>query len=493
MKRIFFLFAVLAVVFFLNRSVTAQEWDHMEQPNAVICKDSAFPTSIAYGFVALGAVNTHIFSLYNTGNTTLDVQSIDGISYPVVSVHGIAPGTVIPMGQANGIDIGVDMDLTSYIDTTVILTIHFQSDCPAPMFETLQIAASFINPTNTGHPFPSTFLDCRVSRDSITARLIGTTNLTLKSISIGNQSPAGLPQFFFENGSDTLTVNKVFTPGTRMQFHVVYAPTIEGPVSATIMCEWDSAGVKRLFSSNILTGIGRLERDTVSLMPASGLPYSAKTNGTIDVPVNLTTILPADVQANGMTFSVTYNDYLFKYLSSVPNPSLKELASPAPVSNGYGTDTLTFDLQSLTSPITALAPVVTIHFQVIAAKETVSSIDVPNVIFWGENPFDTLCYVLTAAFPAIVQIANSSDVRENLPSNTIEVITQGKNEVVVISNNERTGNTSVRIFSLLGVEVASWEGTMAGNSRKIFSVPVSGEYFIRVRSGGKEYFFKRVL
>lgn len=493
MKRIFFLLAVFAVVLSLNRNVTAQEWDHMEQPNAVICKDSAFPTSIAYGFVALGVLNTHTFSLHNMGNTTLVVSSIDGISYPVVGVHGIAPGTVIPKGQANGIDIGVDMDLTSYIDTTVILTIHFQSDCPAPMFETLQIAASYINPTNTGYPFPSTFLDCRVSRDSITARLIGTTNLTLKGISIGNQYPAGPPQFFFENGRDTLTVNKVFTPGTRMQFQVDYAPTIEGSVTATIMCEWDSAGVKRLFSSNILTGIGRLERDTVSLMPASGLPYSAKTNGTIDVPVNLTGILPADVQANGMTFSVTYNDYLFKYLSSVPNPSLKELAVPTPVSNGFGTDTVTFNLQSLKPPITALVPVVTLHFQVIAAKESVSSIDVPNVIFWGENQLDTLCYVFVATFPAIIEITKSNNVREDLPSNTIEVITQGKDELAIISNNEKAGNTSIRIFSLLGVEVVSWEGTMAGNSRKIFSIPVSGVYIIRVRSGGKEYISKRVL
>ena len=235
--------------------------DRLEQPVADNCKDSVIPPYIDCGNVVLGATITRSFLLYNLGDTNLVVQSIDGISYPIVAVHGIAPGTVIPKGNTSGIQISVDVALTNYVDTMVILTIDFRSDCPAPLLETLQIAASFVNPVNSGHNFDTVLVNSN-SIDSIVAMNRGNMPLTLNEIDIINQVPTGSHQFSFDNGMQKLSsINSVLKSNMRKYFHVNFHPTRDmvGWDTATIQCTWDSVGKKIFYSRNFLIGYGILE------------------------------------------------------------------------------------------------------------------------------------------------------------------------------------------------------------------------------------------
>ncbi|MDP4231669.1 MAG: T9SS type A sorting domain-containing protein, partial [Bacteroidota bacterium] len=250
--------------------------------------------------------------------------------------------------------------------------------------------------------FTPTFLNCRLSADSIQAQNKGTTDLTLKQIDIISTPATPNPtEFSFNAGSSvqTLVVNRLFRRNHVENFPVYYKPTIEGPVSATVKCTWDSAGVKTLYSTNVLTGIGRLERDTVTPIQATAIPYSNTTGNFIDVPITLTRTLPADVQAMGMSFSVTYRRDLLDVVKSKLNKEYDGTLSdynavpPTIVDDGAGNETVTFNLKS-SVPITTLAPITTMHFEVMVSRDYSSTISVSNAVFWGNDPTDTLCYVI---------------------------------------------------------------------------------------------------
>ena len=360
------------------------------------------PTFNNYGTVALGLTNTRSFYLTNTGTAPLVVDKIYPITYPVINCD-LQPGTVIQPGPTNGVIVKVDMALTTFVDTTVFLNVSYKTSCPNIIPETLHIASSYVNPTNTGHPFTPTFLNCRNLTDSIQAQNVGTTNLTLRKIDIINQNPPGAPQFAFTaNGLQTLVVNKIYRPGTKLFYPVIYSPTIEGPVDDSVQCTWDSLDVtsgkvvKTLYSGNHLTGTGRLERDTVSPIQVSAQPYSTSTGATVAVPINLTRVLPADVDAKGMTFQITYRRDLLDYIpaNTTYDGSLTPVGGqPVGVPDGNGNETVTFVLQSST-PITSLAPIATMHFRLMVAKDYYSTIAASHAVFWGQNPQDTLCYVI---------------------------------------------------------------------------------------------------
>jgi len=129
---------------------------------------------------------------------------------------------------------------------------------------------SFINPTNTGYQFDSVFI-CQSYKDSIIALNLGTKDLILDKIFIINQKPPGPSQFSFDNGVDSLIVNSVFHP-------------IEGWDTATIICYWDSAGVKTVYSENLLIGYGAIAHAAISTPLRT---YSGKSLDTIDIPISL--------------------------------------------------------------------------------------------------------------------------------------------------------------------------------------------------------------
>ena len=355
--------------------------------------------------------------------------------------------------------------------------------------------SGYINPINTGHPYDSIFL-CRNQVDSIQAINVGTVNLTLRQIDIINQVPLGMPQFaILQNRTQTLKVNKVYRPNTKLFYPVIYSPTIEGPVSATIQCTWDSIGTdgsakKTLFSTNTLTGIGRLERDTLTPTLANMQSYQGETNSVVDVPVILSRTLPANTLAMGITFEVTYPLSLLDLVKSKASDydaALSDEVLPHHTNDGAGNETVIFNLKS-SIPITKLSPILTLHFTLIGAKDTVVPISISNASFWGQNLQDTLCYILTDTKSTFIHITDSTDI-----SNNFEVVSEGNKSITIVSNNVRTSNISIYIFTLLGAEIASWDGTIAGNFRKIFSMPTSGVYFIKVKIDGKEYIFKKVL
>ncbi len=213
------------------------------------CSASSSPSSIDFGNVALGVNNRYYILLSNDGDTNLVVESIEGISYPIDSIEGIVPGTVITKG--NKIQIKIYAALINYTDTTIIFTIHFKSNCPSPLRDTVYISATYSNPVNTGHVFDSILVGKSIL-DSIVAANLGSIPLTLERMDIIDQNS----QFKFENGTQNLMVNKFFKPGVRANFHVLFSPTILGRDTAVLRVTWDSACIKKLFSTNILIGYG---------------------------------------------------------------------------------------------------------------------------------------------------------------------------------------------------------------------------------------------
>jgi len=89
------------------------------------------PDTLDYKDIAIGMQIGNSFRLKDTGTAPLIIQSIVGITYPILNLHGIAPGDTIQPGQS-GVLVSVDVSLTSLIDTEVILTINFATPCAKP-------------------------------------------------------------------------------------------------------------------------------------------------------------------------------------------------------------------------------------------------------------------------------------------------------------------------------------------------------------------------
>jgi len=467
------------------------------------------PTSLDFGTVPLFTPIYRNFLLQNFGDTTLEVESIVGVNSPVNNVDSIKPGTQVLAHDSTGVLVQVTMVITSYTDTTVTIGVVFKTACTDTLWVTLHIAATYVNPTNTGHPYQPTFLNCRSALDSILAQNLGTSPLTLEKIDIINQNPPGAPQFAFDNGLQTLIVGKVFNPkiNIRQYFHVHYNPTIEGPVSDSILCTWDSLDVttgkivKKLYSGNMLTGTGRLERDTLSpLQAVPTTPYSTTTGSNIDVPIKLTRNLPPDVNANGVTFSVTYRRDLLDLNTAKLgdyDPTLSDVVAPKITDDALGNETVTYNLRS-SVPITKLQPITTMHFELMVSLNYNSTIAVSNAVFWGADPTDTLCYVInevdTAVFIPNPTCGDSSlriSLGGNMPTRIIGVTPnpsiEGKTPVVTYKVNEDKIPLTIEIYNALGERIRTIEKDVPHASGE-YTLPLgmnnlpSGMYVLRITS-----------
>jgi len=375
------------------------------------------PNIINYGQVPLGVTTTNSFLVTDTGSANLIIHSIYPLTDPIVNIKGLAPGDTIKPGELTH-RAQIDMALTTYKDTCVQLIVTYETSCAAQDTITLCIAASLVQPTNTGHNYDSVFLNCRNSLDHITAFNKGSTDLTLRKIDIVDQNPAGPPQFSFTNGKQELVVDSVIHPAKNTNlgptFNILYSPTMQGVVTDSVIVTWDSLDVngkvaKTFYSSNVLIGYGKLEHETFSPLQAT---YANITANYVDVPITMKDTLPANVLANGVTFSVTYKRDLLNYVSDGGKtyPAYNGQIAPylgadaVPVNNGDGTETITYTLQSSNAgvPITFLNPsILTMHFQVMVALDKTTPITISNAVFWGSSPTDTLCYVINDYIPAV--------------------------------------------------------------------------------------------
>ncbi len=351
--------------------------------------------------------------------------------------------------------------------------------------------SGIINPINTGHYFAPLYI-CLSQLDSFYAANLGTTPLTLKQIDIITQPWSKANQFVFDNGTQSLSINTFFDRGKRMWFHINFHPTDEAIDSAIIRVTWDSAGVRTLYSSNNLIGTGIVERETIE--PSQQL-HTAKTEDSLEMKINLSRDLDVSAGAMGMTFSINYSPSLLALDTSRLNEydlTLSNALPPAFFTDSFGNQNILFTLKSQ-NPITELKPILTLHFKVIGFKDTTTSVTLSNPIFWGQNPQDTLYYFRTTANPANIQITAWEDSSANNLLSNIKIIANDNKQVVLISNNLEPHDLRIRIFSFLGAEVSSWQGTVAGYTRKVFTLPVAGFYFIAIQLEGKEYYFPRVI
>jgi hypothetical protein len=512
---------------------TAKEKDQIIEFTGVVKHAIPFvtPISLDFGNVPLGVPIYRNFLLKNFGDAPLIVESIVGVTPPVIAVDSIFPGKNLDPNDSTGVVVQVTMVITNYTDTTVTIGVVSKTSCTDTMWITCHIAATYVNPSNTGHPFKPTFLDCRTLQDSILVQNLGTTPLTLERMDIINQNPPGVPQFAFDNGTQSMVVGTVFDPklNKRTQFyHVTYSPTFAtypGIVTDSVLCTWDSLDVntgklvKKLYSGNMLTGVGLRERDTLTPVITTPTQQPYRTTGSnIDVQVNFSGFsrdslfagnilsapepIPVNIQANGMTFSVTYRRDLLNYnISSVsfdPSLTLVGAANPVPVADANGNETVTYNLKSKVGPITQKMAAANLQFEVMVSTDYSSPIAISNAYYWGADPSDSLCYVIsevgTTSFVPNPTCGDSS-LRIALNGKTVTRIIgitpnpsiEGTTPVVTYLVNENKVPLTIELYNALGERIRIVEKDVPHTVGE-FNLPLgvstlpSGLYVLRITS-----------
>jgi len=364
-------------------------------------------------------------------------------------------------------------------------TIAAQHGCPSADTITIRIQGGIISPTNTGHNFDTAFV-CRSVKVSIGLANEGCTKLTITQIDILKET-SPVAEFFFNNGMQTLPVNSILNPLSRKSFPLNFSPVHAGWDTAVVQVTWDSAGVKKIFTSNLLIGYGAI--DSESLVPSEP-DYTVQNYDTLNIPLDLTNTLSANDGAMGMTFAITYPSDLLTLLTTMYDPTLVGLNAPQ-TSSINGQTTTTYTLQSAV-PITNLSPVMNLQFIANSGNDTSCTVSISNLFFWGNCPLDTLCYIKTSSKNANVHITDTISTNLNLSAH-IKAVNQGNLGISIESSSLNLGTARIRIISTIGIEVASWSGTVTGDFNKVLSVPTSGPYIIAVQIGGQEYFYQRIL
>ena len=478
------------------------------------------PSYLDYGYVALNVQTTKNFTLFNDGDAPLLIQSIfPTIAYPRTNVTYLDGSPIIPgdkiLPGGNRV-FTVTMGLTNYTDTTVILSVLGQTSCVEIQFDTQRIAASIINPLNTGHTYSPTYKDCRFSADSIKATNNGSQPLTLKKLEILATSTLPNPtEFTFTNGTQTLDVNTVYPKGGYSKWYpVIYRPTMVGPASALIKCTWDSLRKdmfgndtipKQVFSSDSLFGVGRIERDTLTARQSNGQPYSAIAGNNVDVPIRLLRALPDYAGAYGIAFQVTYRQDILNVDKSNPNVTygtnangnvaITPVGKPVVTDDGVGNETMTFTVSSVNPITTLVSDILTIHYQAMIAKDLTSDIKVSNPAFLDQNG-KTLCYIYNDTIPGTFNhdyICGDTSLHIYLKGETITRIVQITpnpsiaEAVPVLTYQVRQDNTplTIEMFNALGEKVRTIERSDS-HKKGEFNLPIgvrhmpTGLYVIRI-------------
>jgi hypothetical protein len=102
------------------------------------------PKYIDFGIVKeFDSIITKSFLIQDTGTGTLIVESIGPVTYPILDVVSTTPGDSIILDDfKTGTRYIVEATLSSYIDTTVTLTITFKGSCVQPEHVSIHIKAS---------------------------------------------------------------------------------------------------------------------------------------------------------------------------------------------------------------------------------------------------------------------------------------------------------------------------------------------------------------
>jgi hypothetical protein len=76
---------------------------------------------------------------------------------------------------------------------------------------------------------------------------------------------------------------------------------------------------------------------------------------------------------------------------------------------------------------------------------------------------------------------------------TIFAFASAERKINIFCNDLNWFDSKFQIISVNGGEIISYEGMLGFGTNQSFTVPSTGAYYIVVTTGGKRYFFKRIL
>jgi len=462
------------------------------------------PQMLNIGFITKGIGESGNVIVIDTGDAPFVFKSSDFPNPPIdsVSMNGrvLLPGDTI--GRGDTVILHINVHLDSYIDTTVTYTLfsdHSCGDFPA----TLQVAASQLNVLATTYPAPDVFVGCREHDSTVIFLNKGSVLITLDSVDISGLNPVGQFDLIDSKGNrgTSLTIGKKLNHLESDTIGIVYHPTVLGPASGTIRFIFDSAGVKKVITTQA-TGNGVQLQTALSAAQAGGLPYTGTTEGNISVPISLTTkALPANADARRVTFRVSYLQDVVNFISVAPNNGniwtpapIGTGNPPVPVDPGANNEYIDFDISN-PQLITNLQDIVTILYQPMVAEQLATKFTISGVQFYDSKNVP-ICYIAADTIPGAFipqYLCGDSTLRIYLlgkfPTRIAKlspsILNEDQTPILYYSINRSDLPVKVELFNVLGDRIRTLQNKssqLAGDYRLpigTLGLP-SGSYIVRL-------------
>ncbi len=466
------------------------------------------PALLEFGFVTRGTSSSKFVTIINTGDAPYIISNLDLPNPPIDSIlrNGILVSVGDVIGVGDTVTFQIHAHLDTYTDTTVTYHLNSTKSLCSNHTAQIHIAAASLKTTATSFPAPNTFVGCREYDSVMVATNLGSVSVTLLSVDIISTPGTPNPGEFDlvdagNNHVKTVIVNKLLKHLDQVRIPIIYHPTIAGPVSATIVYHWDSAGVK-FDSTRIASGIGRQLKTTVSAAQVGGAPFSAPTSGSFTLPISLVnTSIPDTADVHRITFRLTYRRDVLNLTSATPPASGKFTVAnsqPTQLANipTNGDESIDLDVSSSSAaPITSLEDIINVNYQVMVSKEVITPFIVSNVTFY-DSKGNSICYVAADTIPgAFVPNYICADTSLNLYLKGVlptrinmlspNIVGENQSPVLYYSINRSDIPVKVEIFNVLGERVRTIKNT-ASQAVGSYQLPIgtkgmqSGTYLVRL-------------
>ena len=460
------------------------------------------PQFLDIGFVTKGVAEGGNIIIIDTGDAPFVLKSSSFPNPPVTSVTidsiALSPGDTIHRGDTITLHVLVQLD--TYSDTTVSYTLFSDHAC-GDFTGVIHVAASQLLVQATGYPAPDVFIGCREHDSTVVFLNKGSVVVTLDSVDISGANPPGQFDLVDSKGNrgTSLTIGKKLNSFQSDTIGIVYHPSVSGPASGTIRFIYDSAGTKKVITTQA-TGNGVQLRTTLSAAQASGQPYTANVGSSFDVPVSLaTTALPPNADAWRITFTMTYRQDVVNLIGT-PTVNVDSGynyspgKTPAAYAVGTGDEAIDFDV-TRNAPITNLNEIVHATYEVMVAKEVITPFIVSKGTFY-DSKNNVICYIATDTIPSAFipgylcgDSALHYYLKGVLPTRismvSPNIVTENETPVLYYIVNRTNVPVKVEIYNVLGEMVRTVKNTLTQPVGS-YKLPVgtrglpSGTYMVRL-------------
>lgn len=449
-------------------------------------------TAFDFGTREIGEKDSIYVTVTNTGDANLVVSELSMDNAAFVIDSGLAIGDVILPGQSVIVKV-VATVLTSTMHTGN-LSINGETSCDPLRRKQLSIQGWRTEVMGTGEAYPTTFV-CQDRPGRTIFRNEGTRPVTLISAEITfEQGALDDDEFVFDDGTRAKLVNRNLNQGDSVEFFVRYNPTKVGNVSAIIRYNWEtsdqSSSVTRL-----LSGVGDLLFDTISVKRVDAELYTAKTNDAFDVPVRMLADLPEEAEIYGYQFKLVFRQDLFRFDGITSENGFTVTANEINADNMNLFDTLF--IKGTGDKMTVLDLLATLRFTEMLARETVSDFEILDATLLGRDG-NPVCYANMHQIPGAFlneEFCGDQTLRnalnDLLPTSNIVMSPNPVRDQLTISFDLNMDETpvTIEVFNVLGERVlivANSEVLSSGavnRTADLSGIP-AGPYHVRINAGG---------